>query len=827
MSDNFGRKKSQRWVSVSKGNYNGQEWDSSDEETEAFSNTQDPSGSETIAGKAPPLPRLSHDSSTIEYSAGEDEDSQINEGTNEQSPMASTLSSHRTDQDTASNEMHLESTHLKGNKSIASEFEYSESDDDDNDEEEYRVPKTGYFASMMEFKDSNHGNEAPQESEKQNDHSNGVHENTLETENSGSRKVSIDHSEESLKDTGGSNLATGTPQSTAESHGVPRGLEKGPERSADSADSMPAQTDVTRKTSDSKDSTSEATPQQPFSVHDSSGSSSERLNADRRSSNLDEICTSRSWSTRSNRSVGEEHEAIGELNEDSFKQHTPVRPSHSRTRSVVTDASGESFTNRKTSVISSDGYEDNASFFNHYGNNSPQSSSAGGSNRSPQKAQASSPLKLRYTSKTDLHPSDMTEHESATEVENVRSEERSSPSDNGTNDSDVDDDESVIRIPKNGYYAQIMKDFSKDAATKEGSDTNQSHEDAESDIVSTETGSITDSIQASRARSFESQNANQEKLNSEPESPNDAVDDNGSVRSNEERKKSALRQSINLGKWQPDTDANRANFLGGATPTDDVPEGYVVDRDGQLVDLNPSKMRTERAISMYSDAASAWNAFPASAGAVGGDTDTVYDTKTIYDNQTIFNVPGAILNHNSLPPLPRDVSESARTNTIADSDSILKHLNGEKRHHTSNLKEDFSVQAPDSSEIAQLNKKTIPSLDLDALLQSKSKPHATKIRELTSYSRELNDYDSGLHIWISFALKSSASDRDYIFDEYKVNKHVKDAYAQADELGKKMTVSNTVANVNQNVSHLKRKVFSHSMKEKSKGLFSSIGKKKT
>ena len=246
------------------------------------------------------------------------------------------------------------------------------------------------------------------------------------------------------------------------------------------------------------------------------------------------------------------------------------------------------------------------------------------------------------------------------------------------------------------------------------------------------------------------------------------------------------RKSINYGDYKLDTDVFRSEFV--QEPDNIVPEGFVVDEDGKLVDLTPAGMRSG-APSTYTRATeSVWEAFPSGDS---GDIATIGDTKTLYDNSTLMNVPGIITNNQSLPPLPEISSE---------------------------------VTTP-TSNISKLSEKNlVPFLDMHKLLSS-SNSHNSKLEQLQHYRLELESFDSGIQIWINHSLKSTTnSDANFVFQEYKVSKHVKHAYANADELSKKNTVINTVDTVTQNVSHLRKKVFSHSIK--STGLFASIGKKK-
>ncbi|QLQ81145.1 hypothetical protein HG537_0E05000 [Torulaspora globosa] len=321
-------------------------------------------------------------------------------------------------------------------------------------------------------------------------------------------------------------------------------------------------------------------------------------------------------------------------------------------------------------------------------------------------------------------------------------------------------------------------------------------------------------------------------INEQDGNEGDEQDREGSEKEEDSTPKNAeelpsTRQSINLGKWKPDMSAFKKDFV--QETSNNPPPGFVYDETGNLVDLTPSSMKP-RVVSTYSEIASSWNAFPS----VGNeDLETVRDTKTLYDNNTIHNVPGIISNNQNLPPLPSITSgvasneSSDEPKSLGTCTSTTLTLDGESRRAPlqTHFKEVFTVPAPDTKDIAKVTgENTIPSLDINKIVSSK-KSHGDKIEQLRAYSKQLQDYDTGIQTWLGYTLKSSSkTDRDFIFDEYKVSTHVRDAYAHADELSKKHTVSNTVANVNQNVSHLTKKVFAHS--KKSRGLFSSIGKKR-
>ncbi|SCU97376.1 LANO_0E15874g1_1 [Lachancea nothofagi CBS 11611] len=901
MSDSVGRKKSQRWVSASKGNYDGQEWDSSEDEIEDYEGHDSGVERHGTVTKLPPLPKLGYGKSSEETVQARDETAEKAHVPNVNTVDRLAL------QENSGNFSEESNRHSQMSGSVCSGFGYSESD------EECRVSKTGYFASMIDGPgNSNSGtdisenegdqslttdsSEADQKrlSDLKKNQTNPMEAHTIaETHNHSGAEQSQDSLQGPLKidKIRGSSLESAKKEL----------IEPLPETSSKAEKALDSQNKYPEpeETEDSPRRSSEIGKEQverrlPYRFEEeskyipqiSSRSSSlppaeSEVNED--NSNLTgqhHSFASRSDPHRSKRSstegpkytegevqqkqeqeqeqeqeqlqeqeqeqLQEQEQEQGQGQEQEQEQEQEQKEEEAITRSQIipkefvsnstgtrqssssVDANPEPIRRQKPDFISSsDEYEDNASFFNQYGNNSIQSSPADNADRSPSKGEDWSPVKLRQTSKTRLkHSEENLNQTGDDDNQSFKFKNRMRDSILDSSDDDIDDDRSVLRVPKTGYYAQILKETSQSGTHDKNDDT-----DTDTDDISSGMGSITKSFgkfdQNSYRDTDHESNGVVETSDSETATINGSANSDQSVKAGEGSRNLNSRQSINLGKWQPNTDATRADFLGEASPQ--VPEGYVIDRDGQMVNLNPASIRDTRTFSTYSEAESAWNAFPTSSNITGNeDLDTIYDTKTIYDNQTIYNVPGIATNTDSLPPLPHDITgmNSSQANTITDSDSILKHLNGEKRQHSSNLRENFSIHAPGSKEIAELNSKAVPQMSLDALLQAKNKLHYAKIKELENFSSELKDYDSGLPTWINYALTNSTSDKDYIFQDYKISKHVKDAYAQADELSKKVSMTITVSNVNQNVSHLKRKVFSQSMKEKSKGLFSSIGGKK-
>lgn len=447
---------------------------------------------------------------------------------------------------------------------------------------------------------------------------------------------------------------------------------------------------------------------------------------------------------------------------------------------------------------------------------------------------------LSYTESIKYEKAPVDEHESLSDkpIEDVGSQDDEESS--GIEDLYSSDED--IQVSKSGYFKKMVdSDVDSNNSNHEG----QNEEDAltipetiaTADEVSSkdepiekeaDQGLVDDKVKSDKEEKCEEEGRPGGKLKESSEFEGEGeLEGQKEPTPNQENKALLTRQSINLGNWKPDTGAYRSGFV--QETSNNPPPGYVYDESGKLIDLTPSSMKP-RVVSTYSEVESSWNAFPSEGN---DDLETIKDTKTLYDNNTVHNVPGIISNNQNVPPLP-ELSQGVRSDENSDglkspgtghSTSTTFDGEGNKGPLQTHFKEVFTVPEPDSKEIARVTEQSkVPYLDLNKVLMSKN-AHAYKIRQLRDYSKQLNGYDTGIQTWLSYTLKSSSkTDRDFIFDEYKVSKHVRDAYANADELSRKHTVINTVASVNQNVSHLTKKVFAHS--KKSRGLFSSIGKKK-
>lgn len=285
--------------------------------------------------------------------------------------------------------------------------------------------------------------------------------------------------------------------------------------------------------------------------------------------------------------------------------------------------------------------------------------------------------------------------------------------------------------------------------------------------------------------------------------------------------------------WKPDTEPLRSEFVQETVKTVVPPPGFIVDENGKLVDLTPSSMKP-RVVSTYSEIESGWNVFPTNYSGDSVELETIHDTKTLYDNSTIYNVPGLLTNNQNLPPLPDKVNLEMSEGIVGrDKNTTLNHqiiptpsnglndplakgsASNSVRMNTTNDNIHVSKNIP---RIDLHN--SIPETDINQVILSKTS-HSSKLEQLNSYYETLSRYDTGLQLWVQHSLNMPKEEKEAILD-YKQGKIVKEAYANAEELSKRHTVSNTMASVNQNVNHLKKKVLQHTMNPKT--LFSSIGK---
>lgn len=255
--------------------------------------------------------------------------------------------------------------------------------------------------------------------------------------------------------------------------------------------------------------------------------------------------------------------------------------------------------------------------------------------------------------------------------------------------------------------------------------------------------------------------------------------------------------------------------------SEDEPE-HIVDDNGQVIEEIPQK---KRVVSTYSEVGSTWNAFPTHEGNDNDDVKTVItDIKTIYDNNTLMNVPmyGTMNSSHDLPPLPNiedlDMNNNHKIPTINENVEL-------GQQNKSSLAQDMQKgELPFENDPLPNTKNPLPETSILKIIHATNISHDQKFLELKKMSENLANYDSGMGAWISNTLKSTSALK--LKEDYVINKHVKEAYMNADTLSKRNN-THIVSDINQNVQQLTKKVFNSSMKGKSKSFLRNLRDKKS
>ncbi|OBA26566.1 hypothetical protein HANVADRAFT_77796 [Hanseniaspora valbyensis NRRL Y-1626] len=281
-----------------------------------------------------------------------------------------------------------------------------------------------------------------------------------------------------------------------------------------------------------------------------------------------------------------------------------------------------------------------------------------------------------------------------------------------------------------------------------------------------------------------------------------------------------------------DTEEDDADFYLANDSGFDVPDlnedeesknEAIYDDNGNVIDL-PQK---QRVVSTYSEVGSTWNAFPNMGN--NDDVQTVItDVKTIYDNNTLMNVP--VRNQAALPPLPKiETLDISNLNLPPLPEQVTPREEEEDKYNLHNDSSDVNSKAITEGKntlpsTIGTGKQKVPDLSIIKLIRDNKVTHEQKLKELKNYSKQLAEYDSGVFDWINNTLKSNSELK--LKENYVMNKHVKEAYSNAEQLSKRNN-NHIVSDLNQNMQQLTKKVFTSSMRGKSKSFLKSLRDKTT